>query len=147
MADLEIVTLAYRCPHCRRLYVRQHAALKHEVRCIRNPQRTPRDGEITHCDQWECIYILDDVGTPIPERYSDWHPGRPGMIWFRDEWVVVPGWKPDASGTCDVWPCIHYHGGFGRSWDYPGDPDCDVPLNEVSYDERIRWMEAQLPLS
>jgi len=156
----EIITLAkaFKCPHCRKLYQVEYWAIRHEALCWQNPNRTPRDGELTHSGQWECQRIMDREGNLEPMEDSPWHPGVPGQCWFDGAWHIVPGFyvkdpeTPDERGDrklCDMWPTVHYPGGFGASWDYPGDPDMDVPLNEVERDERVRWLkdqQAQTPI-
>lgn len=85
----------WRCPHCRKFYVRETACASHIPMCWDNKNRHPRIGELsTQASQWRA-----------DER---WHPGRPGACYTEEGWRDVPGYKAERvpGGWKDVWPDV-----------------------------------------
>ena len=132
-AYVEVLSVAYRCPHCRKLYVTWHHAERHVRHCWRNPDRKPKLGEITSAD---------DGGLLDPEWTPDWHPGKPGMCYTAQGWCAVPGYVFNSQLWTEEWPTLILHDtAEPSSWDYPGAPPVKVPFNRLTKAERMRYWD------
>jgi hypothetical protein len=107
----------------------------HEIHCYKNPNRTPRDGELTYFKQTGRIvdYGYDDSinGTWYEwnkyEEMPKWWPGE-GKIYINGKWVDVDGY------SCE--PITGAHGcagGAGCEDKWPDD------INKMKTRERIEW--------
>ena len=68
--------------------------IEHERHCYKNPDRIPRDGELT----WFKQIAYDKI--------PDWWPGI-GKIYISGKWHDVDGYKSEpigGAGCKDVWP-------------------------------------------
>lgn len=79
----------FRCPFCRRSRTRRSATAEHMRHCFKNPERTPRAGELS---RW---WYGEDRDEPA------WWPGE-GMIFDGSTWLPVPGFK--VSNGLEIWP-------------------------------------------
>jgi len=129
----------YRCPFCRRSRSRRPAVVGHMAHCFKNPERTPRFGELTSIEQTgEVVDYGPSSALPGGMSWLEWNeresmpawwPG-PGKIWDGTTWRDVPGWRVEhekgAHGCAggapphDVWP----------------EPD-GTPLSEIPAAHRI----------
>lgn len=148
--ELIEVSKAYRCPWCRKLYTQRPAADGHRTHCMRNPQRTPRDGEITKAKDWDCF---PNQVTGEIEVHQAWHPGKPGMVYIDGAWRPVPEYKHQYYSLADAF--LSWDGGpddgYKEEWPTaePLDPDCTVldmndgrEFDRCSKRERVELMRA-----
>lgn len=135
MTEAERLTEAYRCPHCRKLYVSQCWADRHVRHCWNNPNREPKLGEITVIDWHE----------PLVQGGAPWYPGKPGLCYTPDGWQAVPGYSSEPDSYIEAWPVVRLPGtGESQTGDYPGTPDVEVGFNELSYEDRIHYWDELL---
>ena len=134
----------YRCPFCRRSRARRATTVEHIAHCFKNPERTPRVGELTSVDQ---------TGRIVDYGESSALPG--GMSWLEwDEHDVMPSWWPGVGKVFDgaAWrdvPGYRTEAATGAHGCAGGAPPVDVwplldgtPLDEVPATDRLRILEA-----
>lgn len=127
---LIVLSKAYRCPHCRKLYEMEHYAKLHLTHCWWNPNRQPKIGELTfESDKYAGVWE------------SSWHPGRAGMMFTEGGWVEVPGYKRGRGMFEDEqWPHIELPGtGERATYDYPGSPNAEVRFDQLTRLERVYY--------
>ena len=106
---------AVRCDHCPKVYTGSGRARRmrtHETHCWKNPERTPREGEV--------------YGTSHVEFFgADWEPSVTGQIYHKGEWYPVPGYRSDPVDG-EYWPHGRNHCHF-------------TPIDKMSPGSRIAW--------
>ena len=135
----------YRCPFCRRSRSRRAPAVKHARHCFKNPERMPREGELTSVGQ---------TGRLVDWGESSALPG--GMSWLEwDEHETMPPWWPGVGKVFDgaVWrdvPGYSVGRETGAHGCAGGAPPLDVwplldgvPLDECVPGDRLRILESK----
>lgn len=127
---------AYRCEHCRKVYLSRHGCAKHETGCYKNPNRKPRLGELTFCRMAGRLldYDISADADSYPPGMAwlewTWHSEAPppwwptgdwvdgcGHIYTESGWIAVNGHRldyPEGAHGCaggpspfDAWPEVH----------------------------------------
>ena len=122
-APIRCTVVRYRCPFCRYSRAARKSTVDHVTHCYRNPERTPREGELTSIeDAGRVVNYGSSSALPGDMDWLEWNehdempkwwPG-PGKIWDGQSWQDVPGWhvkyQEGAHGCAggappyDVWP-------------------------------------------
>ncbi len=94
----------YNCEFCSKHCHRRPDAERHEKHCIKRDDREPFLGELS------IAYLQgvfeDDIKSGAIEAPPLWWPGKAGMIYGREGWVEVEGYKPEDVREYEeeAWP-------------------------------------------
>ena len=126
MDGIEVLTEAFRCSYCHKLFMRRYSATRHLTHCWKNPNRQPQLGELTSIDY---------------ESEAPWHPLRPGLCYTDRGWQTVPGYKREWG--METWPEVtppnHAETLYPAD---PGSPDAGIAFDKLTNAERIECWDA-----